>query len=64
LPAVVIAVRFSTPVVVLRVNEATLPAVKLLTNASAPLPGVGVAEELAPLPDAPIPSPGLPQEIV
>ena len=38
---------------------------KLLTNASAPLPGVGVAEEAAPpLPSGPSPSPGLPHEIV
>jgi hypothetical protein len=59
-------VRFSTPVVVLRVNEATFPAEKLLTNASAPVPEVGVAEADAapPLPGAPIPNPGPPHEIV
>jgi len=41
----------STPVVVLRVKDDTLPSLKLVTNASAPVPLVGVAVGvLEPLP--------------
>src|SRR5580693_3680262 len=41
-PAVTCPLSFSTPVVRLRVNDDTIPSLKLVTNASAPVPGVGV----------------------
>src|SRR3984957_13564375 len=54
-PAFTCPLSFSTPVVVLRVNDDTMPSLKLVTNASAPVPAVevavGVAEPPLPLPD-------------
>ena len=42
-PASIVAVRVSAPVDVLRVNDATVPAPKLLTNATDPAPAAPVA---------------------
>src|SRR5579863_4984305 len=49
-PAVTWPVCLSTPVEVLRVNDDTLASLKLVTNASAPVPAVGVAVGVLPPP--------------